>query len=169
MANRDEPATLPQNADTLRDMQHVVFALVLVSACAVSPPRVAAFQPADRAAISEVMFAQVAAWNRGDLAAFMDGYAHTPTLVFTSGGHVRRGWQEAFDHYKARYATNPKAMGQLVFKLASIDAVGADGAVVLGDWELSGIEHPEHGVFSVVLERRPEGWRIVHDHTSSSP
>jgi len=24
-------------------------------------------------------------------------------------------------------------------------------------------------VFSVVLERRPEGWRVVHDHTSLAP
>jgi uncharacterized protein (TIGR02246 family) len=150
-------------------MQHVVFILALTSACAASAPHVTAFQPADRAAVAAVMNALIAAWNRGDLAAFMEGYAHTPTVVFTSGGQVRRGWQEAFDHYKARYAADPKAMGQLAFKLESIDAVGADGAVVLGDWDLRGIDHPEHGVFSVVLERRPEGWRIIHDHTSSSP
>jgi ketosteroid isomerase-like protein len=25
------------------------------------------------------------------------------------------------------------------------------------------------GVFSVMLEQRPEGWRIVHDHTSADP
>jgi len=149
-------------------MQRLVV-LVALSACAASPPRVAASPAADRAAIAAVMGAQVEAWNRGDLAAFMEGYARTAALVFTSGGHVRRGWQDAFDHYRARYATDPKAMGHLVFKLESIDAVGADGAVVLGDWDLTAIEHPEHGVFSVVLERRPEGWRIIHDHTSSAP
>jgi hypothetical protein len=25
------------------------------------------------------------------------------------------------------------------------------------------------GVFSLVLERFPEGWRIIHDHTSEVP
>jgi beta-aspartyl-peptidase (threonine type) len=137
--------------------------------CAASPPHVARFEPADRAAISAVLDRQVAAWNRGDLATYMEGYARTPALVFTSGGNIRRGWQEAFDHYQARYATDPKAMGTLAFQIDSIDPVGADGAVVLGHWDLTGTAHAGRGVFTLVLERRPEGWRIVHDHTSVSP
>jgi beta-aspartyl-peptidase (threonine type) len=120
----------------------------------------------DRAAITAVLDRQSAAWNRGDLAGYMDGYARTPTLVFTSGGNIRRGWQDAFDHYQARYATDPKAMGHLVFTIDSIDPVGADGAVVLGHWDLTATEHAGRGVFSLVVERRPEGWRIIHDHTS---
>jgi beta-aspartyl-peptidase (threonine type) len=137
--------------------------------CAASPPRVARFEPTDRAAIAAVLDRQIAAWNRGDLAAYMEGYAHTPALVFTSGGNIRRGWQEAFDHYQARYATDPKAMGTLAFQIDSIDPVGADGAVVLGHWELTGTAHAGRGVFTLVVERRPEGWRIIHDHTSLSP
>ena len=144
-------------------------ASLVILGCAASPPRLARFAPSDRAAIQAVLDAQIAAWNRGDLAAYMDGYARTPALVFTSGGNVRRGWQEAFDHYKARYATDPKAMGTLAFTVDSIDAVGADGAVVLGRWELTGTANAGRGVFSLVVERRPEGWRIIHDHTSVSP
>ena len=136
------------------------------SACAASAPHVARFEPADRAAIAAVLDRQAEAWNRGDLAAYMDGYARTTALVFTSGGNVRRGWQAAFDHFQARYATDPKAMGTLAFHVDSIDAVGADGAVVLGRWELTNSANGGHGVFSIVLERRTEGWRIVHDHTS---
>lgn len=124
------------------------------------------FGPADRAAITTVLDAQVGAWNRGDLAAYMEGYAKTDALVFTSGGKVRRGWQKAFDHYRARYGRDPAAMGKLVFQIDTIDAVGADGAVVLGTWILTDSPSDGRGIFSVVLERRPEGWRIVHDHTS---
>jgi ketosteroid isomerase-like protein len=40
--------------------------------------------------------------------------------------------------------------------------------VVLGRWRLTETAQAGSGVFSVVVERRPEGWRIVHDHTSSS-
>jgi ketosteroid isomerase-like protein len=36
---------------------------------------------------------------------------------------------------------------------------------VLGRWKLAGPQAAA-GVFSVVLEHRPEGWRIIHDHTS---
>jgi len=152
-------------------MRTVAVALALVlalAACASTQPRVARFEPDDRTAITAVLDRQIAAWNRGDLAGYMDGYARIPGLVFTSGGNVRRGWQDAFDHYQARYAVDPKAMGKLAFAIDSIDAVGADGAVVLGRWDLTESAHPGHGVFSLVLERRPEGWRIVHDHTSSA-
>jgi ketosteroid isomerase-like protein len=144
--------------------------LVLVlAACAATTPHVGHFEPADRAAIKAVLDNQLAAWNRGDLPSYMDGYARTPALIFTSGGDIRRGWQEALDHYQQRYAVDPKAMGTLAFEIDSIDPVGADGAVVLGHWELTAAAHPGHGVFTLVLERRPEGWRIVHDHTSLSP
>lgn len=126
------------------------------------------FVPADRTAISSVVTAQAAAWNSGDLAGYMNGYAHTNDLVFTSGGNVRKGWQDAFDHYKARYGSDKASMGKLEFGITEIDPVGADAAVVLGTWSLVG-PSAGHGVFTLVFERRPEGWRIIHDHTSSGP
>jgi ketosteroid isomerase-like protein len=149
-------------------MRTSVLAIVL-AACASSTPHVGHFEAGDRAAITTLLANQVEAWNRGDLPSYMDGYARTPALVFTSGGNIRRGWQDALEHYQARYVIDPKAMGNLAFTIESIDPVGADGAVVLGHWELDGSPHPGRGVFTLVLERRPEGWRIVHDHTSLSP
>jgi hypothetical protein len=57
-------------------------------------------------------------------------------------------------------------MGKLVFEVVEIQPLGADGAVILGNWILTESPADGRGVFSVVLERRREGWRIVHDHTS---
>jgi ketosteroid isomerase-like protein len=148
----------------------VRWALVLtIAACAATATAPRRFLPADRDAITAVLHAQVAAWNRGDLAAYMDGYARTDALVFTSGGNIRTGWQKTFDHYRSKYAKDATAMGKLVFDILSIDPIGADGAVVLGRWILTDSPSDGRGVFSVVLERRPEGWRVVHDHTSLSP
>jgi ketosteroid isomerase-like protein len=146
-----------------------VATLALV-ACGAAQPAAPArrFGPADRAAIAAVIAGQRDAWNRGDLAGYMDGYARTDALVFTSGGNVRRGWQAAFDHYQARYGKDPAGMGTLDLDVDSIDPVGADGAVVLGTWRLRGVAAAGSGVFTLVFERRPEGWRIVHDHTSSA-
>ena len=141
-------------------------ALATVAGCAATAPHVARLEPGDRTAITAVLDAQIEAWNRGDLRGYMDGYARSPNLVFTSGGNVRRGWQDAFDHYQVRYATDSKAMGKLAFAIESIDPVGADGAVVLGRWDLTGTAHGGRGVFTLVLERRADGWRIIHDHTS---
>ena len=141
-------------------------AFLFLAACAsTATPR---FAPTDRDAITSLIQGQAAAWNRGDLEGFMAGYAKTPALVFTSGAKIRRGWQEAHDHFQSRYGKDRAAMGQLAFAILSIDSVGADGAVVLGTWRLTGTPQSGGGVFSVVVERRPEGWRIIHDHTSSN-
>jgi ketosteroid isomerase-like protein len=112
-----------------------------------------------------VLDAQVTAWNRGDLDGYMNGYARTPELVFTSGGKVRRGWDDALAHYRARYGADRSTMGHLDFEILAVQSIGADGAVVLGRWNLDG-PSAAHGIFSVVLERRREGWRVIHDHTS---
>ena len=120
----------------------------------------------DRAPIDALLTAQQAAWNHGDLEGYMAGYLHSDALIFTSGGKIRRGWQDAYDHYKARYASDPAAMGQLGFQIIEIDPIGSSGAIVLGRWTLTGTPHAGGGVFTVVLERGADGWRIVHDHTS---
>ena len=140
--------------------------ILLLAACA-SAPAVRRFEPMDKDAVTKVLFDQRDAWNRGDLAGYMAGYAQTDTLVFTSGGKVRRGWQQAFDNYKAKYGSDTASMGQLAFEITQVDPIGADGAVVLGTWTVVGAQAGT-GIFSVVLERRPEGWRIIHDHTSSA-
>jgi len=116
-----------------------------------------------------VLAAQQAAWNRGDLEGYMDGYVHSPDLVFTSGGTIRRGWQETHDKYKARYGSAPSTMGQLAFEVLGIQHLGADGAIVLGRWALTSTPNAGSGVFSVALERTARGWQIVHDHTSLAP
>lgn len=96
----------------------------------------------------------------------MDGYARTPDLVFTSGGRVRRGYDETRASYQKRYGQSPSGMGKLALQVLDVQPTGADGAIVLGRWRLTDTPNAATGVFSVVLERRPEGWRIIHDHTS---
>jgi ketosteroid isomerase-like protein len=125
------------------------------------------FAPADREALQALIERQQAAWNRGDLASYMEGYARTPALVFTSGGKIRRGFDETMTAYQKRYGGNRAGMGLLAFQVLEVQPVGADGAVMLGRWRLTDTPNAGGGVFSVVAERRPEGWRIVHDHTSS--
>ena len=148
-----------------------LFATVIAVACAAcaGAQRPRGFAVDDRAAITSVIEGQAAAWNRGDLAGYMDGYARIPGLIFTSGGHLQRGWQNTFDRFHARYGQDPKAMGHLAFTLDTVDAVGTagDAAVVVGHWNLTDTQNAGHGVFTLVFERRPEGWKIVHDHTSA--
>jgi beta-aspartyl-peptidase (threonine type) len=136
--------------------------LVAIAACAT--PR--QFGAADEQAVRAVLLAQQAAWNRGDLDGFMAGYLHEASLVFTSGGKIRHGWQETFDKYRAKYGADRSTMGHLDFAILGVQSLGADGAIVLGRWRLTETPVAGAGVFSVALARTPEGWRVVHDHTS---
>ena len=152
-------------------MHRLLFVLAFC-ACAAAPPvrsDVRSFTAMDKTQETEILGKQADAWNRGDLAGYMDGYAKIDSLVFTSGSKIRKGWQATFDAYQAKYATAPGSMGKLAFEILQVDNLGADGAVVLGRWTLTDAEKPGSGVFTVILDRRPEGWRIIHDHTSSDP
>ena len=114
-----------------------------------------------------VLAAQQAAWNRGDLSGYMAGYVRAPELVFTSGSKIRRGWQETHDKYKSKYGSDPSTMGKLAFEILGVQELGADGAIVLGRWKLTDTPNAGSGVFSVALRRTDSGWLVVHDHTSS--
>lgn len=116
--------------------------------------------------IRAVLAWQVQAWNEGDLVRFMRGYWKNDSTVFASGGQVSHGWGEMLARYQRGYPTREK-MGQLEFKIYKVEMMGDTWAKVLGQWKLViGTTTPQ-GLFTLVLRRFEEGWRIVHDHTSS--
>jgi ketosteroid isomerase-like protein len=123
---------------------------------------------ADRQAIQNVLDGQVAAWNRGDLERFMTGYWHSDKLTFFSGKDVTSGWQATLDRYRKRYqAEGRDKMGTLSFSDLRIELLGPDSAFVRGRWKLITSKEPLGGLFTLIFKRMPEGWRIVHDHTSA--
>lgn len=117
--------------------------------------------------VRAVLETQVAAWNRGDIEAYMQGYWKSPELRFASGGNVTRGFQPTLERYKTRYADRA-AMGTLAFSDLDIRPAGDGGALAFGAWRLTRQNDSPHGLFTLFLRRMPEGWRIVHDHTSSA-
>jgi beta-aspartyl-peptidase (threonine type) len=138
--------------------------LVLSAACAGTPTPEA--EP--DAGVKAVWTAQVAAWNRGDLDGFMAGYWQSPDLVFFSNGTMTRGWQATLDRYRSRYQAEGQQMGTLDFPELDILTLGTDAAMARGRWRLKMPDGKEmSGMTSVIFRRLPEGWRIVHDHSSS--
>lgn len=123
-----------------------------------------------RAGVRATLAAQVQAWNAGSVRGFMDGYARADSLTFLSGGTVRRGWEEALYGYVRGYP-DASAMGQLAFSDLSITPLSATRALCWGRWRLErdGDEPGggPGGLFTLVLAATPDGWRVVHDHTSS--
>lgn len=119
----------------------------------------------DEAAIRKIMDDQAAAWNRGDLEAFMYGYWKSDKLAFVSGDSVTRGWQQTLDNYKKNYATREK-MGKLTFSDLEITVISKDSAFVLGSWSLARVNDNPKGKFTLLWRKFRDGWRIVNDHSS---
>jgi ketosteroid isomerase-like protein len=118
----------------------------------------------DLAAIRAVLDEQTAAWNRGDIDVYMAGYANSDDTMFV-GTDVTRGWAKVRDRYKAKYDSRAK-MGTLAFADLDLHPFGADDVVVTGAWKLTREGDTPHGRFTLIFHRRPEGWRIVYDHSS---
>ena len=138
--------------------------LVLITACAPSQTR--AGDPA--AEVRAVWNAQVDAWNRGDLDAFMAGYWNSPDLVFFSNRTETRGWQQTLDRYRARYKAEGRQMGTLDFPQLEFKVLGPEAVLARGTRRLKMPDGMEsRGMTSVTFQKRPEGWRIIHDHSSS--
>jgi ketosteroid isomerase-like protein len=119
------------------------------------------------AQIGSVLQAQQEAWNRGDIEGFMNGYARSPSTVFISEDTIRRGWETVRARYQQKYSDRAK-MGRLSFSDIEINLLSSDAAVVVGRWSLERAKDRPHGRFTLIFKRLPEGWRIVHDHTSAA-
>jgi ketosteroid isomerase-like protein len=139
----------------------LIVALTLLPVIATAATRVSA---KDLAAIRAVLDTQAAAWNRGDIDAYMAGYAQSDDTMFV-GTDVTRGWTKVRDRYKAKYDSRAK-MGTLVFSDVDLRPLGSDDVVVTGAWKLTRDADTPHGRFTLIFHRRAEGWRIVYDHSS---
>ncbi|HEV2401768.1 MAG TPA: AtzH-like domain-containing protein [Candidatus Sulfotelmatobacter sp.] len=141
-------------------------ALTIVLALIPSP----AFPASDAAAaVEHVLRAQQEAWNRHDLDAFMSGYWNSPDLTFFSGAKESKGWQATMDRYRATYQSAGKEMGHLEFSELRIEPLGPDAAFVRGVWQLTMSDgKTPHGRFTLVFRKFPDGWKIIHDHTSAA-
>ncbi len=124
----------------------------------------------DRGAIMQLIKNQQDAWNKGDVDTFMTAYWKSPDLTFSGASGTQRGYDAVYARYKKSYPDRA-TMGHLDFSELEFHFTGNDGALVLGKWHLSREKDKGDigGVFSLVWQRFPEGWRIIHDHTSAVP
>ncbi|MHA7872109.1 MAG: YybH family protein [Hyphococcus sp.] len=120
------------------------------------------------AVVAATLRAQAAAWNEGDLDAFMEAYWKSDDLAFVSDGKVTRGWSATMKRYRDRYAKD-SGLGRLSLENMNVMVVTDDVAVATGRFALAHGEAGGSGHFSLTLRRMNGVWRIVHDHTISDP
>jgi ketosteroid isomerase-like protein len=116
--------------------------------------------------VRKVLATQVAAWNKGDLPGFMEGYWQSPELSFFSGDNKTAGWQATLERYRKKYQGEKKEMGKLSFKELSVEVLGTEHALVRGRFVLQMKTEAPTGIFTLILKKTPAGWKIIHDHTS---
>lgn len=119
-------------------------------------------RPAD--IVSATVRAQAAAWNEGNLDAFMDTYMRGDKLKYISGDEVVRGWSATRKRYRDRY-DDPAAMGRIDFEKLDTELVTEDVAVVNGRVRHAVGEKISMADFSLVMKREEGVWRIIQDYT----
>ena len=117
--------------------------------------------------IMQVLKASEQGWNDGDIAAYMHAYWQSDSLRFASGGTVSLGWQSVFERYSQRYP-DKATMGHLSFSDLDIKVISSDAVMAFGRWQLLRDHDKPWGLFTLLLRKTSNGWRIVHDHTSSA-
>lgn len=124
---------------------------------------------AEASAIRRVLDEQVTAWNAGKLEEFMVGYWNAPELTFVSGGRKLNGWDATLERYRKTYQAEGKEMGKLKFQDLDVELLGPAAAFVRGQFVLQLATGQElSGRFTLVFRKFKDGWKIIHDHTSSN-
>ncbi|MCC6536956.1 MAG: nuclear transport factor 2 family protein [Bryobacterales bacterium] len=122
----------------------------------------------DETAIRQILERQQAAWNKGDIKAFMEGYENSPDTTFVGASGVTRGYQPVLDNYLKRYPTRD-AMGQLTFSAIEVHMIAPGSAWVFGRFHLkrnAAGGGDKSGSYTLVCKKTGAGWKVVLDHTN---
>jgi ketosteroid isomerase-like protein len=142
----------------------VLVLLLFAPAAAWSARGLAAHRSEDAEALVRLLVATTDEWNRGNLEAFIAPYARDSTFM-TAAGPVGRDLMVR--RYREKYFAGGRPLQALRFEELEVRALGPDHALMTGRFVLSGGALAEQsGRFTLVWVRTPEGWRILHDHSS---
>ena len=146
-------------------LSYLLLPLCIVGCSSLETPSVAKVEQA----IQSILQTQVDEWNRGDIPAFMETYVKTDQLRFASGDTAQHGWQTTLERYQTRYPTSD-AMGRLAFEELEIKILSDEWAEVHGRYRLyrGGDYGNATGLFTLLMQNTPIGWKILHDHTSAA-
>jgi uncharacterized protein (TIGR02246 family) len=118
----------------------------------------------EESAIRELLMRQQAAWNKGNVEEFMEGYWKSDSLMFI-GSKITYGWDSTLARYHRTYP-NTDAMGKLDFTFYDFKFLGDDACLVTGKYHLKRTSDDPSGMFTLLLRRKEGKWLIVYDHTS---
>jgi len=116
-------------------------------------------------AVRQILSAQSAAWNKGDIESFMKGYWKSDSLLFIGKKGLTYGWTNTLNNYRKNYP-GQKAMGRLQFTILAVKQLSAEYQEVVGKWHLEREEGDLEGHFTLLFQKINDEWLIVMDHSS---
>lgn len=125
--------------------------------------------PNPGAEIIALLEASTEAWNRSDLEGFLEPYLDSPQTTFAGGSGLLEGKEAIRESYLGGYWDSGVPEGLLRFRDIRVRPLGPDHALAVGRYVVADRDTGEEtgtGLFSLVLTRTAEGWRIIHDHSS---
>lgn len=122
-------------------------------------------QSNDETSIRQLLDQQTAAWNRGDIDRFMDGYWENDSLMFIGKSGVTYGWTNTLNNYKRGYP-DTAAMGKLRFELLTVKRLSDEYYFVVGKWFLQRSIGNIGGHYNLLFRKINGKWVIIADHSS---
>lgn len=122
-------------------------------------------QTNDETSIRQLLDQQTAAWNRGDIDRFMDGYWENDSLMFIGKSGVTYGWTNTLNNYKRGYP-DTAAMGKLHFELLTVKRLSDEYYFVVGKWFLQRSIGNVGGHYNLLFRKIKGKWVIIADHSS---
>ena len=122
-------------------------------------------QSKDEIEVRNVLARQNAAWNRGDVDAFMVGYWENDSLMFIGKSGVTYGYKNTLANYKKNYP-DTTVMGKLTFTLIQLKQLSPEYFHVTGKYYLNRTIGDASGHFTLMLRKINGKWLIISDHSS---
>jgi beta-aspartyl-peptidase (threonine type) len=139
--------------------------LLACGACSAQAP------DAVRSEVQQFVRSYVDATNKADVTAIMDMFSQNSGTSKIDDGSITRGWEAirtSNDAMVGKVSGYKMALGSIdVLPLGAANAV-ATAPVTITTTTDQGSNEAE-GAMTLVLEKSPKGWKILHEHYSSQP
>lgn len=122
-------------------------------------------QKNEESSVKKILQTQQAAWNKGDIEAYMQGYWKSDSLMFIGKNGITYGWKQTLENYKKSYADSV-AMGKLDFEFVEIKRLSDNYYFVVGKWQLTRTIEDIGGSFTLLFRKIKGKWVIIRDHSS---
>jgi uncharacterized protein (TIGR02246 family) len=113
----------------------------------------------------QLMHESAAAWNRADLDGFLSTYARDAVFM---GNPPTVGMDAIRERYQRTYFRDGRPRDQLAFDELQTTMLGPNHALMTGRCILTNPTDNKQSFcrFTLIWERRADGWKMIHDHSS---